>query len=332
MAETCGFSMRLAPGVALNPLGAVQAHIDVAVVIDGYGLAPLSGPSGLAFRERGGNEGGHRSVTGAADREPAPEAAIDSPSRFGIHAIENVVLVDEEAARAPKLFPLGDEVAVLIEDFDAVVAAVGDEQAAGRIHRQRMRQRKLPRAAAALAPCGDELAFFGELHDSGIGRTAMAVADEDIAIGRDEHVRRSIECVRTGAGNAGLAKGHEHLALRADLEHSVPLALAAMIVGRPHIAVIIDMQPMRMVEYPGTEAHHQISQWIEFGDRVHRGADAISSPTPVEHPQALAVTIERNLSGEPHPPPVWQIQPAVVDPVRVEGCVLLRQAMACEQR
>src|SRR5262245_35265134 len=79
-------SMRLAPGIALNPLGAVHADIDVAVVIDGYGLAPLSGASGLAFRERGRNEGGHRSVPGAADREPAPEAAIDSPSRFGIRA------------------------------------------------------------------------------------------------------------------------------------------------------------------------------------------------------------------------------------------------------
>src|SRR6266852_9400085 len=118
----------LALGIALDPLGAVHPHIDVAVVIDGYGLAPLSGAGGLAFRERGGNEGGHRSVPGAADREPAPEAAIDSPSRFGIRAIKNVVLVDEEAARAPKLFPLGDELAVLIEDFDAVVAAVGDEQ------------------------------------------------------------------------------------------------------------------------------------------------------------------------------------------------------------
>src|SRR5258707_7332115 len=58
-----------------------------------------------------------------------------------------------------------------------------------RIHRQRVRQGKLPRAAAVLAPCGDELAFFGELHDPRTGGTAMAVADEDIAIGGDEHIR-----------------------------------------------------------------------------------------------------------------------------------------------
>src|SRR5262249_56003817 len=100
-------------------------------VSDRCGLAPWAAAGRLAFRERGGNEGSHRSVPGAADREPAPKAAIDSRSRFGIRAIKNVVLVDEEAARAPKLFPLGDELAVLIEDFDAVVATVGDEQAAG---------------------------------------------------------------------------------------------------------------------------------------------------------------------------------------------------------
>ncbi len=91
--------MWLAPGIALNPLGAIHPHIDVAVVIDGYGLTPLSGAGGLAFRERGGNEGRHRSVPGAADREPAPEAAIDSPSRFGIRAVKNVVLVDEDSTR-----------------------------------------------------------------------------------------------------------------------------------------------------------------------------------------------------------------------------------------
>jgi hypothetical protein len=65
----------------------------------------------------------------------------------------------------------------------------------------------------------------------------------------------------------------------------------------------LDMQPMRMVEHPGTEAHQQISQWAEFGNRVQHGADAIDSPTPVEHPQALAIAIEHNLGGETHPPP-----------------------------
>src|SRR6266480_1866855 len=33
-----------------------------------------------------------------------------------------------DAARAAELFPLGDEAAVLLEDLDAVVAAVGNEE------------------------------------------------------------------------------------------------------------------------------------------------------------------------------------------------------------
>ena len=44
-------------------------------------------------------------------------------------------------------------------------------------------------------------------------------------------------------------------------------------IGRPHIAVMIDVQPVRMVEHPGTEAHDQISQPIKFGDRVELGAE-----------------------------------------------------------
>src|SRR5712671_6523039 len=128
----------------------------------------------------------------------------------------------------------------------------------------------------------------------------------------------------------GLPRVMSTLPCGLNLNTVCPLPPAAMIVGRPHIAVMIDMHAMRMFEHSGAEAHHQISQWIEFGNRVRHGADAINSPTPVEHPQALAVTIERNLGGEPHPPTVWQIQPAVIEPVRVEGCVLLRQAMARE--
>src|SRR5258706_15745372 len=112
---------------------------------------------------------------------------------------------------------------------ESIASACGKANSSGPLPR-------LPHAAM-------KLAFLGELHDPRIGGTAMAVADEDIAIGGDKHIRRSIERVGTGAGNAGLAKGHEHLALWAELEHSVPLALTAMIVGRPDIAVMIDMQP-----------------------------------------------------------------------------------------
>jgi hypothetical protein len=76
---------------------------------------------------------------------------------------------------------------------------------------------------------------------------------------------------------------------------------------------LIDMQPIGMVEHLGTEAHQQISQPIEFENRVQHGADAISCPTPVEHPQAPAATIEGYLGGKTQPALFWQLQPAFLD-------------------
>ena len=64
----------------------------------------------------------------------------------------HVVLVDVDAARPAELRPLLDELAVLIEDLDAVVAAVADEQAAPRIHRERVRLIELARPGARACP------------------------------------------------------------------------------------------------------------------------------------------------------------------------------------
>ena len=49
LADAAGFGGGLADGIALDPLGAVHPQIDVAVVIDPYGFAPLSGVGSLAF-------------------------------------------------------------------------------------------------------------------------------------------------------------------------------------------------------------------------------------------------------------------------------------------
>src|SRR6185503_14027571 len=108
--------------------------------------------------------------------------------RVRVGDIEDVVLVDIETARPAELTPLGEELALLVEDLNAAVGAVADEKAALRIHRERVRRVELAGARALLAPGLDELAVLGELHDAGIGLAAMAVGDEDAAVGRDEHV------------------------------------------------------------------------------------------------------------------------------------------------
>ena len=47
----------------------------------------------------------------------------------------NEIGVDEQAARAPELGPGVEKVAFLVEDLDAIVVAIGDEQPTARVHR-----------------------------------------------------------------------------------------------------------------------------------------------------------------------------------------------------
>ena len=58
--------------------------------------------------------------------------------------------VDVDAARPAELAPLGEVLAVLIEDLDAAVGAVADEQPAARIHRERVRHVEVAGARALL--------------------------------------------------------------------------------------------------------------------------------------------------------------------------------------
>ena len=75
-----------------------------------------------------------------------------------------------------------DEVAVEIENLDAVVVAVADQKAIGGVDGERMRLVELARAGAQLAPFLDELAGLVEFDDAIVAGT-MAFSDEDIAIG-----------------------------------------------------------------------------------------------------------------------------------------------------
>src|SRR6266446_4464836 len=67
-------------------------------------------------------------VLGAADADALLEAGIQLLAGLRVGDIDHVVLVDGDAARAAELSPLGEEFPVLIEDLDAAIGAVGDEQ------------------------------------------------------------------------------------------------------------------------------------------------------------------------------------------------------------
>src|SRR5216684_3796734 len=205
-------------GVFHNPLRPNLGAVDVTLNVsrDAFGGA---GASGVIIGIR--NESRHLAVLGAADPDAALPvgARLVDRARLRIRNIDDIVLVDVDAARTAELRPLVDEIAVLIEDLDTVVAAVAKEQPAARIHRQRVRAVDLAGRAALLAPGLDELAGLVELDDAGVGVAAVAVGNENVAIGRDQRRGGRVEFVRTAARNAGLAERQQHLAVGAELEH-----------------------------------------------------------------------------------------------------------------
>src|SRR5882672_10219426 len=162
-----------------------ESAIDIAGIVRGHAFERI----GLVPR----NEGRDLAVLDAADANALLEWRIDLLARRRIGGIENVVLVDVDPARPAELTPLGEELAVLIEDLDARIRTVGDEEPSLRIHRQPMRRVELARSRALLAPGLDELAVLGEFDDARVGVAAMAVGDEDVAVRRDQHIRWRVE-------------------------------------------------------------------------------------------------------------------------------------------
>src|SRR5262245_33181145 len=134
-----------------QPFRADLGAEDVAVAVGGNAFRG-AGAGDLLDRVR--NQRGHFAGARVADADTAFPAriAVAHRLRFRVGDIDRVVAVDEDAARTAELLPLGDEFAFLVEDLDAVVVAVADEEAALRVHRQRVRNVEFARAGALLAP------------------------------------------------------------------------------------------------------------------------------------------------------------------------------------
>src|SRR5215475_13680551 len=78
----------------------------------------------------------HPAVLRVADPNPLLEAWILDIVGFGIEHVDQVVVVDRErvAARHAELVPPCQKLSVLVEDLDAGIGAVADEQPAALVH------------------------------------------------------------------------------------------------------------------------------------------------------------------------------------------------------
>src|SRR5262249_25506127 len=149
----------------------------------------------------GRDEGGDPAILGAADANPGSDTRVVFRVRLMIGYIKDVVAVDVGSARPAELLPLSDEISLLIEDLDAVVAAVADEDPSLRIDGDCVRRVELARGRAFLAPRLDELSILRELHDARVGVPAMSIRHENIPVPRRHYLARTIEGVRPVPSN-----------------------------------------------------------------------------------------------------------------------------------
>src|SRR2546428_3248153 len=106
-----------------------------------------------------------------ADADAAEPAGVRGDAvGFGVGDVDEAV-AQVDAARAAELFPLGDEAAVLLEDLDAVVAAVGNEEPPLGVHGDIVRGLELGGPWAESSGGADEFAVLGEVRDAcdGVG-------------------------------------------------------------------------------------------------------------------------------------------------------------------
>src|SRR5690349_9388128 len=99
-------------------------------------------------------------------------------ARLRVGGVQIVVLVDEQPADAAERFGLFEELAFQIEELQADVAAIGDEEPAARVDREAVRRAELAGPGPELAPRLDELSVLRELRDprDGVGRGVRVLA------------------------------------------------------------------------------------------------------------------------------------------------------------
>ena len=96
----------------------------------------------LELRIHKRNKRGDLAVFGAADPDALFEAGISFLVRCRVGYIHGVVIIDEDAARPSELFPFGEEFSIGVENLNAVVRAIADEDASRGIQSDRVRVRR----------------------------------------------------------------------------------------------------------------------------------------------------------------------------------------------
>ena len=192
--------------------------------------------------------------------------------------------------------PLVDEFEVLVQDLDAVVRAVGDEQAALRVERQGVRSHELAGPGPLPADRLDELPVLRYPHQAvavllpaGWPRP-VAVGDDDVAVRGDGARRRTDERILARPRDARLAEAQQQLPVGAELVHleaaAVRLRTVAerTAVARPQVAVVVHAEAVRRHDRAFADALRDLAGRVDVVERRLRA---------VQHPQAAGVVRQK---------------------------------------
>src|SRR6266481_7512580 len=237
-------------GYRVRPFGGV----DVAVGVDGHALARRALIHPVVAFERP-DEPGDAVLVDRADPDAVTPVRVVVGARLGVDHVDRVA-PDEEATGTAEHIARLKVRSVLIEDLDAVVAAIGHPQAASPVERQRVRRAELAVTHADSTPRLDELPVGRELADARRGAALDALCDRvrgdhalcfvsighiDAAVWADDDVVRLVELTVGVAGLARDAQAQQLLALLAELVDLMPLGacLVAREIGDPHVALLV---------------------------------------------------------------------------------------------
>src|SRR5215469_853378 len=278
-------------GYRVRPFGGV----DVAVGVDGHALSrrALIHPV-VAFERR--DVPGDAVLVDRADPDAVTPVRVVVWARLGVDHVDRVA-PDEEATGTAEHIARLKVCSVLIEDLDAVVAAIGHPQAASPVERQRVRRAELAVTHADSTPRLDELPIGRELADARRGAALDALCDRvrgdhalcfvsighvDAAVGADDDVIRLVELTVGVAGLARDAQAQQLLAFRAELVDLMPLGacLVAREIGDPHVALHVHGDAVRRDHGALAEVRkHRAGLAIKLEDGIERRVVAVDGTT-----------------------------------------------------
>src|SRR5690606_14170029 len=234
---------RLFPRIFPDGLRADLGAVDVPGGIHGNAFC-RAGPGIILVRLGIRNERVHKSVDGAADPDAAFPSLIPARVGFGIGRVEDVVGVDEEPAGTAELRPGCKMLAFLVEDLDAAVATIANEQSPRGIHCEGMRIDKLTVGLSCRSPFFYVGSVGREFDDAVVAALVVTVGYENVTVRRNKHCGGSVERILAVACDSLLAERHQQFAVLAELVDHVSPAFGHRCVsdgvGYPYVALGID--------------------------------------------------------------------------------------------